>query len=89
MILAVTVCPANEPEHKAAEALRTDIENKYLLAEYHIDRGYLASTWIKDLAQQQAVSIYAEPWKNGKQAFYSKEDFVIHLEKSEVICPQK
>jgi hypothetical protein len=49
LILAATVRPANEPEHRAADVLRPEIEGFGSIEEFHIDRGYLASGLARDL----------------------------------------
>ena len=66
MILAGIVRPANEPEHLAADALRPEIEAHGAVAELHIDRGYLASTWTHQMFDK-GQRILAKPWspRNG------------------------
>src|SRR5205085_8080266 len=66
MILAATVRPGNEPEHLAAELLRPDVERHGPVAELHIDRGYLASTWTRQMFGR-GERILAKPWspRNG------------------------
>ncbi len=87
MILAATVRPANEPEHLAAEILRPDVEGHGAVTELHIDRGYLASPWTKQMFDR-GERILAKPWtpRNGDR--FPKTAFVIDLERGSVRCPE-
>jgi hypothetical protein len=87
MILAATVRPANEPEHLAAEFIRPDVEVHGPVTELHIDRGYLASTWTKQMFDR-GERILAKPWtpRNGDR--FPKTAFVIDLESRSVRCPE-
>ena len=87
MILAATVRPANEPEHLAAEVIRPDVEVHGIVSELHIDRGYLASTWTKEMFDR-GERILAKPWtpRNGDR--FPKTAFVIDLDEGSVRCPE-
>src|SRR5204863_7902760 len=87
MIVAVTVRPGNEPEHLAAELLRPEVEAHGAVAELHIDRGYLASTWTREM-YDSGERILAKPWtpRNGDR--FPKTAFVIDLDRATVRCPE-
>jgi hypothetical protein len=87
MILAAIVRPGNEPEHLAAELIRPDIELHGHVAELHIDRGYLASTWTKQMFGR-GERVLAKPWtpRNGDR--FPKTAFVIDLDHATVRCPE-
>jgi Transposase DDE domain/Transposase domain (DUF772) len=88
MILAATVRPGNEPEHLAAELIRPDVEAHGSVEELHIDRGYLASTWTRQMFEH-GERILAKPWtpRNGDR--FPKTDFLIDLDRGTVRCPEQ
>jgi hypothetical protein len=87
LILAATVRPANEPEHRAADVLRKEIEAFGEVVEFHVDRGYLASAWTREL-HDTGKRILSKPWvpRNGDR--FSKAEFVIDLAQQLVRCPE-
>jgi hypothetical protein len=87
LILAVAVRPANEPEHRAADLLREEIEAYGEVVELHVDRGYLASDWTTSL-HDTGKRILSKPWvpRNGDR--FVKTDFRIDLERQRVSCPE-
>ena len=87
LILAATVRPANEPEHRAADLLRSDIEHFGKITELHVDRGYLASDLTRDL-HDTGKRILSKPWvpRNGDR--FSKTEFAIDLKRQIVRCPE-
>ena len=86
LILGGTVRPANEPEHRAAEWLRPDAERFGSVSELHIDRGYLASPWTRDL-HDSGVRILSKPWHQRGTKCFAKRDFSIDLARQAVTCP--
>lgn len=86
-ILAATVRAANEPEHRATEDLRPDVEVFGSIAELHIDRGYLASAWTRELFQA-GQRILAKPWTARNADRYPKTAFGIDLSTATVRCPE-
>lgn len=88
MILAATVRPANEPEHLAAEVLRPDVEKYGDVSELHIDRGYLASAWTREMFDN-GERILAKPWTSRNGDRFPKTLFVIDLDRGVVRCPEK
>jgi hypothetical protein len=87
LILAATVRPANEPEHRAADLLRPDIQMFGEVEEFHIDRGYLASQWTQHL-YETGKRILAKPWPVRNGNLFPKTAFVIDLKKHLVKCPE-
>jgi hypothetical protein len=87
LILAATVRPANEPEHYAAEILRPEVEAHGSVAELHIDRGYLASTWTHEMFVR-GERILAKPWPSRNGDRFPKTAFHIDLERALVRCPE-
>jgi hypothetical protein len=87
LILAATVRPANEPEHLAAEILRPDVEAHGVVAELHIDRGYLASPWTHQRFER-GERILAKPWTPRNGGRYPKTAFTIDLDQASVRCPE-
>ena len=87
MILAATVRPANEPEHHAADILRPEIEAYGKIAELHIDRGYLASSWTHDRFET-GQRILAKPWTSRNGDRFPKTAFSIDLDRGIVRCPE-
>lgn len=87
LILAATVRPANEPEHRAADILREEIEVFGEVVEFHVDRGYLASNWTREL-HDTGKRILSKPWvpRNGDR--FPKTDFAIDLARQVVRCPE-
>lgn len=86
LILGATVRPANEPEHRAASALRDDASRHGKVVELAVDRGYLASTWASDLHDEGGV-VLSKPWRPRNGGRYTKADFAIDLEAKTVECP--
>jgi hypothetical protein len=87
LILAATVRAANEPEHYAAEILRPEIEAHGAVAELHIDRGYLASTWTREMFER-GDRILAKPWPSRNRDRFPKSAFRIDLDRATVRCPE-
>lgn len=88
MILAATVRPANEPEHQAAEELRPQVERFGAVGELHVDRGYLASDWARDMFNS-GERLLAKPWVPRNGDCYPKHAFSIDLERGVVRCPEQ
>jgi len=86
LILAGCARSANEPEHQAAAILRPDVEAHGAVDGLHIDRGYLASPWVKELYGAGKL-VLCKPWpiRNGK--LFPKTDFKLDLENQRVTCP--
>jgi hypothetical protein len=76
-IVAAHVQPANRPEHESAESL---------LAELHIDRGYLGSPAV-DAFDRQGGLVLCKPWPSRNAGRFTKEEFRIDLGHGRVTCP--
>ena len=87
LILATSVRPANEPEHKASELLKPKIESYGKVKELSIDRGYLAADWTKELFEN-GHRVIAKPWTPAAKKEFSKKFFKIDLERGHVTCPE-
>jgi hypothetical protein len=86
LIVGAVVRPANEPEHEAATPLLEDARRHGEVVETLIDRGYLASTEIAAM-RRQGMAVRAKPWPSRNAGRFTKEDFSIRLERSEIVCP--
>lgn len=86
LILGATVRPANQPEHWATEELRVDVGRLGEVSELSIDRGYLASTWTKDL-HSRGLPVLSKPWRPRNRGQFAKTDFGIDLDAGTVTCP--
>lgn len=87
LVLATAVRPANEREHVAMdEDLKPDIERIGETDELHIDRGYLAGSWVRELdaAKKRVVSKH---WVRSLGGRFSKNDFKIDVPGGVVTCP--
>jgi hypothetical protein len=88
LILAAEVLPANTPEQQAAEPLVEEATKHGEIGELLIDRGYLSSP-VVDVLWRTGRPIRCRPWPSRNAGRYTKEDFVIDLDRGQVICPQK
>ena len=86
LILATSVRPANEPEHKASEYLKPKITPYGKVIELSIDRGYLAADWTNALFES-GQTVIAKPWTPVAKKEFTKKAFTIDLEKGVVTCP--
>jgi len=86
LILAAGIRPANEPEHEASAAMRSGIEHWGQVAEWHIDRGYLAAPWTAEIHHRGGL-VVSKPWRQPNQGRFTKEDFDIDLAGGTVSCP--
>lgn len=89
LILACAVTPANRPEEEAAPVLRDDIAHlpsRNVIAELHIDRGYIGSTLVQDVLEARH-DVICKPWvaRNGK--LFTKSDFHINMRTHTIRCP--
>lgn len=87
LVLAAAVRPANQKEHLAMdEELRAELTADADVHELHIDRGYLAGTWAKDL-HAEGKRVVSKPWVHSRGGRFSKVDFDIDLKAATVTCP--
>lgn len=86
LILATSLRPANEPEHKASKKLKPKVEKFGEVISLSIDKGYLAADWTVQL-YEAGKKVIAKPWSPPSNGKYSKKDFQINLEENKVTCP--
>ena len=87
LILATSVRPANEPEHKASAQLKPKVLNYGSVSELSIDRGYLAADWTAEL-YLSGKNVIAKPWTApSAPGKFSKKSFSINLVTETVSCP--
>lgn len=86
LIVAVGVTPANVPEASVTEAIATDLAaQKRTLKELHIDRAYLASTWVQQRTAE--VTIFCKAWPVQQGPYFSKSAFRLDWEQHTLHCP--
>jgi len=88
LILACAVLPANRPEEEAAPELKEGMEQMgFKPDELYIDRAYMNSELVEDVAGRNGT-IVCRPWKGqGKQGLFGKRDFDIDVRKGTITCP--
>lgn len=86
LVLATSVRPANEPEHKASQLIKPKVEKFGEVVYQSIDRGYLAADWTAELFEQ-GNTVIAKPWNQPTNGKFGKKDFTIDLEQLTAICP--
>lgn len=86
VVLGVAVQPANQAEHAGADALRPEVEAHGEVAEVHVDRAFLASQLVGDVADRGGV-VMAKPFPTQGSAGFTKHDFAIDPEAQTVTCP--
>src|SRR3984957_4672067 len=89
LILACAITPANRPEEEAGPVLRDDIAHlptRNVIAELHVDRGYIGSTLVQDVLEARR-EVICKPWvaRNGK--LFAKSDFLIDMRARTIRCP--
>jgi hypothetical protein len=86
-ILACAITPANQPEREALGELKADIDAQGIyFSEAQVDRGYMGSAVIEQIAAQGA-EIICKPWKQDNGEFFSKADFTLDLRAKTITCP--
>jgi hypothetical protein len=86
LIVGAVVRPANEPEHHALALLEPAVVQHGPLAEVQMDRGYLGSARVGELAAQ-GVAIRAKAWTSTNRGRFPKQAFTIDLATAHVVCP--
>lgn len=86
--LAVAALPANVPEAAGADKLQPQVTAHAIVAELHVDRAFLSSAWVQQLAAARPDAVVCRaPGVPTGRARYGKHDFTIDLERGEVRCP--
>jgi hypothetical protein len=86
VIVDAVVRPANEPEHATLAEVLPAVTALGPLTELYIDRGYLASPAIADLAAA-GVAIRAKAWTSRNGDRFPKQAFTIDLAAGHLTCP--
>lgn len=86
LILGVTVQPANQAERDATTTLRKQVERFGTADVLFIDRGFLASEWTA-AHHAEGGRVVCRPWVPRNGDLFSKRDFTIEVENSQVSCP--
>jgi len=89
IIVAAFVTPANRPEEEGAVPIQNDIERQgFAIAELHIDRAYVNSPTVDDVAKGGG-RIFAKPWaiRAKKPGIFTKRDFKIDMRAKTITCP--
>ena len=86
VIVDAVVRPANEPEHATLAHVLPAVTAQGALAEIFIDRGYLASPLIPELAAA-GVAIRAKAWTSHNAGRFPKHAFTIDLAGGRIVCP--
>jgi hypothetical protein len=86
VVRAVGLTPANAPEASVTDQLRADLADQHVtVAEWHLDRGYLASTLVRDRSPDQRIYCKAWPVRNGDR--FPKTTFTLDWERQVLRCP--
>jgi hypothetical protein len=89
LILACGITPANAPEADALPGIIADVAHlpeRNQIGELHIDRAYVASNDVRELADNK-VPIVAKPWHPRAGALFAKSDFKLDLDQRTITCP--
>ena len=88
LVRAVGITPANAPEASVTDELLADLASQEVeLREMHLDRGYLASTLVRDRPAELAIYCKAWPVRNGDR--YPKTAFTLDWEAGTMRCPNR
>jgi len=89
LIVACAVTSANQPEADALPGIVEDLgryAERNEIGALHIDRGYLASDSVQDLATQK-IPIVSKPWRPSTGDLFAKSDFRLDLGRFTITCP--
>lgn len=86
LIRAVAVTPANRPDAEATPAVSADLAHQAVsVAEWHLDRAYLASTLVRERTPE--ITIWCKPFPVHNGAQYPKTAFVFDAAQQQLTCP--
>lgn len=89
LIVACGVTPANKHEADALPGIIEDLRQyseRNEIGSLHIDRGYLASKNVQELAARK-VPIFSKPWRSPTRGLFAKSDFKLDLRRLRITCP--
>jgi hypothetical protein len=88
LVRAVGITAANVPEAQVTDEIVADLARQPVeLRELHIDRGYLASTLVRD--RDPGLAVYCKAWPVCNQGRYAKTDFTLDFEREIIRCPNQ
>jgi len=89
LIRAVGITAANVPEATVTDDIAADLDaQNAVLAELHIDRGYLSSTLVRDRGND--LIIFCKAWRvRNTGGRYPKTDFGIDFTTGRLTCPNQ
>ena len=86
VIRAVAVTPANRPDAEATAAIEADLAQQAVeVAEWHVDRAYLASRLVRDRAD--GTVIWCKPFPVHNRAQFPKTAFAFDAAAGQLTCP--
>jgi transposase len=86
VVRAVALTAANQPDAAATDAVAADLARQdAVLAELHIDRGYLSSHLVRERPDDLAVFCKAWPVRNGGR--FPKTAFALDWDAGTIRCP--
>jgi len=88
VVRAVALTPANVPDAAATESIGEDLASQHVdLGELHIDRAYLASTWVRE--RSASLQIYCKAWPVHQGERFAKPAFTLDWERHTIRCPDQ
>ncbi len=87
LTLAACVLAANAPEAQGADKLRPQATAYGEAGTLYVDRAFLASTWVRDLARTRVDGVVCRPFVSSNRGLFTKRDFTIDLAARTVRCP--
>lgn len=86
LIRAVAVTPANRPDAEATVAIEADLPPHALqVAEWHVDRAYLASALVS--GRPEGTAIWCKPFPVRNRAQFPKTAFAFNGQAGTLTCP--
>jgi len=85
--MACGVLPANQPEKDGADKLGPALKEQGETSEVHIDRAFLASQFVQEVASRDLQAVVCRGRRMPKGPRYGKNDFQIDLVSGRVKCP--
>lgn len=86
LIRAVGLTPANAPDASVTEAIKADLMRQTdTVSEWHLDRGYLASSLVRD--RSPTTTIYCKAWLVRNGSGFPKTAFTLDWEQQRLYCP--
>ena len=87
LTLAACVLPANAPEAQGADKLRPQVVEHGEVSELLVDRAFLSSGWVADLARARLDAVICRPLVAHNGGLFTKQDFTIDLAAGTARCP--